>query len=46
MLFKEIKKNANKYSDNIIITPKKFYCDFENGISNAKGKKNNSKYKY
>jgi len=35
MLFEEIKKNDNKYSNNTIITLKKFHYDFEKGISNV-----------
>ncbi|ORX73428.1 hypothetical protein BCR32DRAFT_285656 [Anaeromyces robustus] len=34
-LFEEINKNLKKYSNNIIITPKHFHCDFEKVISNA-----------
>ncbi|ORX76575.1 hypothetical protein BCR32DRAFT_303757 [Anaeromyces robustus] len=35
LLFEELKKNASKYNNNIIITPKILHCDFEKGISNA-----------
>ena len=35
VLLKEINKNACKYNNNIIISPIKFHCDFERGISNA-----------
>ena len=35
LLFEELKKNACKYNNNIIITPKILHCDFEKGISNA-----------
>ena len=35
MLFEELKKNAIKYNNNIIVTSKILYCDFEKGISNA-----------
>ncbi|KAG4089038.1 hypothetical protein H8356DRAFT_1432268 [Neocallimastix lanati (nom. inval.)] len=34
-LFKEIKKNANKFRSNTLITTINFHCDFEQGISNA-----------
>ncbi|KAG4088723.1 hypothetical protein H8356DRAFT_1361693 [Neocallimastix lanati (nom. inval.)] len=34
-LFKEIKKNANKFRSNTLITTINFNCDFEQGISNA-----------
>ncbi|KAG4108008.1 hypothetical protein H8356DRAFT_1301008 [Neocallimastix lanati (nom. inval.)] len=33
--FEELKKNASKYNNNIIVTPKILHCDFEKGISNA-----------
>ncbi|KAG4102671.1 hypothetical protein H8356DRAFT_1420950 [Neocallimastix lanati (nom. inval.)] len=33
-LFKEIKKNANKFRSNTLITTINFHCDFEQGISN------------
>ncbi|KAG4094163.1 hypothetical protein H8356DRAFT_1428114 [Neocallimastix lanati (nom. inval.)] len=33
--FKEIKKNANKFRSNTLITTINFHCDFEQGISNA-----------
>jgi len=40
MLFKKKnkkkKKNSNKYSNNTIVIPNNFHCDFEKGISNAK----------
>jgi len=35
LLFEELKKNASKYNNNIIVTPKILHCDFENGISIA-----------
>ncbi|KAG4083385.1 hypothetical protein H8356DRAFT_1326411 [Neocallimastix lanati (nom. inval.)] len=35
LLFEELKKNASKYNNNIIVTPKILHCDFEKGISNA-----------
>jgi len=35
ILFKEIKKNASKFSNNIIISPINFHGDIEKGISNA-----------
>ncbi|KAG4104372.1 hypothetical protein H8356DRAFT_1638956, partial [Neocallimastix lanati (nom. inval.)] len=35
LLFEELKKNAIKYNNNIIVTPKILHCDFEKGISNA-----------
>ncbi|KAG4088992.1 hypothetical protein H8356DRAFT_1432362 [Neocallimastix lanati (nom. inval.)] len=34
-LIKEIKKNANKFRNNTLITTINFHCDFEQGISNA-----------
>ncbi|ORX64102.1 hypothetical protein BCR32DRAFT_287340 [Anaeromyces robustus] len=34
-LFEEIKKNANKFRSNTLITPINLHCDFEQGISNA-----------
>ncbi|KAG4089387.1 hypothetical protein H8356DRAFT_1432094 [Neocallimastix lanati (nom. inval.)] len=34
-LFKEIKKNSNKFRSNTLITTINFHCDFEQGISNA-----------
>ncbi|KAG4092118.1 hypothetical protein H8356DRAFT_1406358 [Neocallimastix lanati (nom. inval.)] len=34
-LIKEIKKNANKFRSNTLITTTNFHCDFEQGISNA-----------
>jgi len=34
-LFEKLKKNASKYNNNIIVTPKILHCDFEKGISNA-----------
>ncbi|ORY78728.1 hypothetical protein LY90DRAFT_500917 [Neocallimastix californiae] len=34
-LFKEIKKNANKFRSNTLITKINFHCDFEQGISNV-----------
>ncbi|KAG4101832.1 hypothetical protein H8356DRAFT_1033897 [Neocallimastix lanati (nom. inval.)] len=34
-LFKEIKKNENKFRSNTLITTINFHCDFEQGISNA-----------
>ncbi|KAG4084356.1 hypothetical protein H8356DRAFT_1436211 [Neocallimastix lanati (nom. inval.)] len=34
-LFKEIKKKANKFRSNTLITTINFHCDFEQGISNA-----------
>ncbi|ORY37164.1 hypothetical protein LY90DRAFT_511356 [Neocallimastix californiae] len=34
-LFKEIKKNANKFRSNTLITTINFHCDFEQGISNG-----------
>ncbi|ORX80794.1 hypothetical protein BCR32DRAFT_280238 [Anaeromyces robustus] len=34
-LFEEIKKNANKFRSNTLITPINLYCDFEQGISNV-----------
>ncbi|KAG4087393.1 hypothetical protein H8356DRAFT_1433642 [Neocallimastix lanati (nom. inval.)] len=34
-LFKEIKKNSNKFRSNTLITTTNFHCDFEQGISNA-----------
>ncbi|KAG4084312.1 hypothetical protein H8356DRAFT_1436301 [Neocallimastix lanati (nom. inval.)] len=35
LLFEELKKNASKYNNNIIVTPKILHYDFEKGISNA-----------
>ena len=35
LLFEELKKNAIKYNNNIIITPKILHCDFEKGLSNT-----------
>ena len=35
LLFEELKKNASKYNNNIIVTPKILHCNFEKGISNA-----------
>ncbi|OUM70671.1 hypothetical protein PIROE2DRAFT_1212 [Piromyces sp. E2] len=35
LLFEELKKNASKYNNNIIITPKILHCNFEKGIFNA-----------
>jgi len=35
LLFEELKKNASKYNNNIIVTPKILHCDFEKSISNA-----------
>ncbi len=35
IIFEEIKKNATKYNNNIIIIPKNIHCDFKRGISNA-----------
>ncbi|KAG4091882.1 hypothetical protein H8356DRAFT_1278659 [Neocallimastix lanati (nom. inval.)] len=35
LLFEELKKNASKYNNNIIVTPKILNCDFEKGIPNA-----------
>ncbi|KAG4090664.1 hypothetical protein H8356DRAFT_1409679 [Neocallimastix lanati (nom. inval.)] len=40
-LFKEIKKNSNKFRSNTLITTTNFHCDFEQGISNAAKKYNN-----
>ncbi|KAG4093437.1 hypothetical protein H8356DRAFT_1428723 [Neocallimastix lanati (nom. inval.)] len=34
-LFKELKKNVNKFRSNTLITTINFHCDFEQGISNA-----------
>ena len=34
-LLKEINKNVCKNNNNVIISPIKFHCDFERGISNA-----------
>ncbi|KAG4105542.1 hypothetical protein H8356DRAFT_1405925 [Neocallimastix lanati (nom. inval.)] len=34
-LFKEIKKNPNKFRSNTLITTINFHCDFEQGISNV-----------
>ncbi|OUM65142.1 hypothetical protein PIROE2DRAFT_7857 [Piromyces sp. E2] len=35
ILLNEVNKNAFKYKNNVIISPIKFQCDFEKGISNA-----------
>ncbi|KAG4097815.1 hypothetical protein H8356DRAFT_1425223 [Neocallimastix lanati (nom. inval.)] len=45
-LFKEIKKNANKFRSNTLITTINFHCDFEQGISNAAKKYNVNNWNY
>ena len=35
LLFEELKKNASKYNNNIIVSLKILNCDFEKGLSNA-----------
>ncbi|KAL6612395.1 hypothetical protein U3516DRAFT_798571 [Neocallimastix sp. 'constans'] len=43
-LFKEIKKNANKFRSNTLITTINFHCDFEQGELKELGKKKQKKF--
>ncbi|KAG4084343.1 hypothetical protein H8356DRAFT_1436278 [Neocallimastix lanati (nom. inval.)] len=36
LLFEELKKNASKYNNNIIVTPKILHCDFEKEVQKNK----------